>query len=69
MGGEAALDAASRVHEIASRAIVACGELDVAVKVRRSAELADALPNATYQSLPGRARTCPTWRRPTRSPR
>lgn len=43
------------MHEIAIQAIVACGELDVAIKVRRSAELADALPNATYRSLPGRA--------------
>jgi pimeloyl-ACP methyl ester carboxylesterase len=53
--GASGLDAASRVHEIAIRAIVACGELDVAMKVRRSAELADALANATYRSLPGRA--------------
>jgi len=53
--GTSGLDAASRVHEIAIPAIVACGELDVAIKVRRSAELADALPNATYRSLPGRA--------------
>jgi pimeloyl-ACP methyl ester carboxylesterase len=53
--GASGLDAASRVHEIAIKAIVACGELDVAIKVRRSAELADALPNGTYRSLPGRA--------------
>ena len=53
--GASGLDAASRVHEIAIPAVVACGELDVAIKVRRSAELADALPNATYRSLPGRA--------------
>jgi pimeloyl-ACP methyl ester carboxylesterase len=53
--GASGLDAASRVHEIALPAIVACGELDVAIKVRRSAQLADALPNATYRSLPGRA--------------
>ena len=44
-----------RLHEIAIPAIVACGELDIALKVRRSAELADALPSATYRSLPGRA--------------
>ena len=43
------------MHEIAIPAIVACGELDVSMKVRRSAELADAIPNATYRSLPGRA--------------
>jgi pimeloyl-ACP methyl ester carboxylesterase len=53
--GASGLDTASRVHEIAVPAIVACGELDVAIKVRRSAELADAIPNATYRSLPGRA--------------
>ena len=53
--GASGLDAASRVHEIAIPAIVACGDLDVSIKVRRSAELADALPNATYRSLPGRA--------------
>jgi pimeloyl-ACP methyl ester carboxylesterase len=53
--GASGLDAASRVQEIAIPAIVACGELDVAIEVRRSAELADALPNATYRSLPGRA--------------
>lgn len=53
--GASGLDAASRVHEIAVPTIVACGELDVAIKVRRSTELADAVPNATYRSLPGRA--------------
>ena len=36
-------------------------ELDVAIQVRRSAQLADALPNATYRSLPGRAHL-PPWR-------
>ena len=53
--GASGLDAASRLHEIAIPTVVACGELDIAFKVRRSAELADALPNATYRSLPGRA--------------
>lgn len=53
--GASGLAAASRVHEIAIAAIVACGELDVATKVRRSVQLADALPSATYRSLPGRA--------------
>ena len=53
--GASGLDAASRVHEIAIPAIVACGELDIALKVQRSAELADALANAAYRSLPGRA--------------
>jgi pimeloyl-ACP methyl ester carboxylesterase len=53
--GSGGLDAASRVHEIAMPTLVACGELDIAIKARRSAELAHALPNATYRSLPGRA--------------
>ena len=53
--GASGLDAAGRVHEIAIPALVACGDLDVSFKVRRSAELADALANATYRSLPGRA--------------
>ena len=53
--GASGLDAASRAHEITIPAIVACGELDITIKLRRSAELADALANATYRSLPGRA--------------
>jgi pimeloyl-ACP methyl ester carboxylesterase len=53
--GASGLDAASRVHEIAIPTIVACGELDVSIKVQSSAELARALPNATFRSLPGRA--------------
>jgi pimeloyl-ACP methyl ester carboxylesterase len=53
--GASGIDAAGRAHEIAIPAIVACGELDISIKVRRSAELADALANATYRSLPGRA--------------
>jgi pimeloyl-ACP methyl ester carboxylesterase len=53
--GASGLDAASRLEEIALPAIVACGELDVVLKVRRSAELADALATATYRGLPGRA--------------
>jgi pimeloyl-ACP methyl ester carboxylesterase len=53
--GASGVDAAGRVHEIAVPAIVACGELDVALQVHRSAELADGLANATYRSLPGRA--------------
>lgn len=53
--GASGLDAASRTHEIATPAIVTCGELDVAIKLRSSVELADALPSASYRSLPGRA--------------
>jgi pimeloyl-ACP methyl ester carboxylesterase len=53
--GASGLDAASRAHEIGLPAIVACGELDISTTIRRSADLADALPNATYRSLPGRA--------------
>ena len=51
--GASGLDTARRVHEIAIPAIVACGELDVSMKAQRCAELVDALPNATYRSLPG----------------
>jgi pimeloyl-ACP methyl ester carboxylesterase len=53
--GASGLDAAGRAHEIAVPALVACGELDVAIKLQRCAELADALANGTYRSLPGRA--------------
>jgi pimeloyl-ACP methyl ester carboxylesterase len=53
--GASGLDAAGRAHEITIPAIVACGELDLSIKLRRSAELAEALANATYRSLPGRA--------------
>jgi pimeloyl-ACP methyl ester carboxylesterase len=53
--GDSGLDAASRLHEIAVPAIVACGDLDVPLKVGRSTELAAALPDGTYRGLPGRA--------------
>ncbi len=53
--GASGIDAAGRAHEIAIEAVVACGDLDVSLKVRRSAELAGALPNGAYRSLPGRA--------------
>ena len=53
--GASGLDAAGHVHEVTVPVIVACGELDVAMKARRSRELADALPNAIYRPLPGRA--------------
>ena len=53
--GASGLDAASRLHEVAVPVIVACGELDVPMKLQRSAELADALPQRPYRSLPGRA--------------
>jgi pimeloyl-ACP methyl ester carboxylesterase len=53
--GASGLDAASRVHEIAIPALVACGELDVEIIVRRSAGLADSLPRGSHRSLGGRA--------------
>jgi pimeloyl-ACP methyl ester carboxylesterase len=53
--GAGGLDAASRLGEVAVPVTVACGELDVTLKRARSLELAEALPNATYRSLPGRA--------------
>jgi pimeloyl-ACP methyl ester carboxylesterase len=53
--GASELDAAGRLDEITAPTIVACGELDLPLKVRRSAELAASLPDGTYHSLPGRA--------------
>jgi pimeloyl-ACP methyl ester carboxylesterase len=53
--GDSGIDAARRVHEIATPTTVACGELDISIKFDSSAELAQALANATYRSLPGRA--------------
>jgi pimeloyl-ACP methyl ester carboxylesterase len=53
--GASGIDAAGRLGEIAHPALVACGELDVPLKLERGAELAEALPNATYRTLPGRA--------------
>jgi pimeloyl-ACP methyl ester carboxylesterase len=53
--GSSGLDAASRLGEITAPAIVACGDLDLSLKVQRSAELAAELPNGTHHALPGRA--------------
>ena len=53
--GGSGLEAAGRLKEITAPAVVACGDLDVPIKVARSAELAEQLPNATYRTLPGRA--------------
>jgi pimeloyl-ACP methyl ester carboxylesterase len=53
--GAGGIDAASRLSEITMPAIVACGDLDVPTVLRRSAELANSLPNATFRTLPGRA--------------
>ena len=53
--GSSGLDAASRLHEIAIPSVVACGDLDITLKVQRSRELAAALPSARYRSLSGRA--------------
>jgi pimeloyl-ACP methyl ester carboxylesterase len=53
--GASGLDASSRLREIATPTTVVCGELDISLKLRSSAELAQALPNATYRTLPGRA--------------
>lgn len=53
--GASGLDAASRLQEITIPAVVACGELDVALKLQRSIDLSDELPNGTYTALPGRA--------------
>jgi pimeloyl-ACP methyl ester carboxylesterase len=53
--GGSGLDAWSRLGEIAVPALVACGGLDVSLKLERSAELARALPAGEYEVLPGRA--------------
>jgi pimeloyl-ACP methyl ester carboxylesterase len=53
--GGSGLDAAGRLHELEMPVVVACGDLDVPMKVRRSAELADTIRHATYRRLPGRA--------------
>jgi pimeloyl-ACP methyl ester carboxylesterase len=55
LDGASGLDTAGRLSEITAPAIVACGELDVPLKLERSAELAASLPNGTYLPLPGRA--------------
>ena len=65
--GDSGLDAASRLHEITIPVTVVCGELDVSMKLRRSAELADSLPTAPTAPSPA-ARICPTSRHRTRSP-
>jgi pimeloyl-ACP methyl ester carboxylesterase len=53
--GASGLESASRLTEISASTVVACGSLDVPTKVRRSAELAESLPNATFHPLAGRA--------------
>jgi pimeloyl-ACP methyl ester carboxylesterase len=54
-GGGSGLDAASRLQAITAPVVVACGDLDIPFKARRSAELAAELPDATHRTLPGRA--------------
>jgi pimeloyl-ACP methyl ester carboxylesterase len=53
--GASGLETAGRLDEITAPALVACGELDIPTIVRRSAQLAEQLPNASYRALPGRA--------------
>ena len=53
--GSSGLDAASRLGEIELPVTVACGDLDVSFKLERSAQLAEALPRATFHNLAGRA--------------
>ena len=53
--GASSLDTAGRLDEVTAPALVACGELDLPMQIRRSAELAEQLPNATHRTLPGRA--------------
>ena len=53
--GASGIDAAGRLDEVHVPTLVACGELDVPLKVRRCAELARELPGAVHRALPGRA--------------
>ena len=53
LDGASGLDAANRLSDVSAPALVACGELDVPLKLWRSAELAAALPDAGYHVLPG----------------
>ena len=47
--------AAGRLDQISAPAAIACGTVDVPLKLTRCAELAEALPNAGFHPLPGRA--------------
>jgi pimeloyl-ACP methyl ester carboxylesterase len=53
--GASGVDAPSRLGEVRVPAIVACGELDLPLKLERCATLAAALPDADHRTLPGRA--------------
>lgn len=55
LDGGSDLDAAGHLGEVTVPAVVACGELDVSLKLARSAEIAASLPNAAFHALPGRA--------------
>jgi pimeloyl-ACP methyl ester carboxylesterase len=51
--GDAGLDAWSRLEEIDVPALVGCGDLDVPFLVDQSRRLAERLPNARFELLPG----------------
>ena len=53
--GASGFDAWGRLVDIRPPVTVACGELDVPFLIDRSRVLADRLPNARYQVLPGTA--------------
>ncbi|HEY0719169.1 MAG TPA: alpha/beta hydrolase, partial [Streptosporangiaceae bacterium] len=53
--GASGVHAWDRLGEIQVPVTVACGDLDVPFLLTRSQELAHRLPNARYQTLPGRA--------------
>ena len=53
--GASGLDTASRLNEIEVPVVVACGDLDVPMKIHRSRELADVLPQGAFHSLADRA--------------
>jgi pimeloyl-ACP methyl ester carboxylesterase len=51
--GDAGLDAWSRLEEIKVPAVVGCGDLDVPFLVDQSRRLAERLPSARFELLPG----------------
>jgi pimeloyl-ACP methyl ester carboxylesterase len=53
--GASGVDAASRLGEVTAPVLVACGDLDVPLKVERCRELVASLPNGAHRALPGRA--------------
>lgn len=53
--GASGVDAWNRLHEVRVPVTAACGDLDVPFLISRSRQLAERLPDACYQVLPGMA--------------